>query len=80
MRSHLLPAISNLWRFEVEERVRIGKEIEKAMRLKKLTLQSLSEQTGVPKSTIHRWIVGEVPCSVVYWLKLKNKLINTDPS
>lgn len=54
----------------MDEKMRIGKEIEKALIRKKMTLKKASMLTGVPKSTIHRWICGEVPTGVWSLAKL----------
>lgn len=45
----------------MNERERIGCEIQKMIKKSGLTLKEVSEATGIPLSTIHRWTCGELP-------------------
>ncbi|MEC7277900.1 MAG: helix-turn-helix transcriptional regulator [Bdellovibrionota bacterium] len=54
----------------MNERERLGREIEKAIKKKDLTLKEVSAATGIPVSTIHRWICNELPTGAIMILKL----------
>lgn len=54
----------------MDERRRLGRSIEVAIVKKRLTLRQVSLATGIPKSTLHRWICGEIPSAVMVWFKL----------
>ena len=54
----------------MDERVKLGKMIEKAIKKKKMTLKEVSLETGIPVSTLHRWICGEMPMGIFMWSKL----------
>lgn len=54
----------------MDERVKLGKMIEEAIKRKGMTLKEVNEETGIPVSTLHRWICGEMPVGVLMWDRL----------
>lgn len=58
----------------MDERRKLGSSIEVAIVKRRLTLRQVSVATGIPKSTLHRWICGEIPRAVVAWIKINNLL------
>lgn len=47
------------------DQMKLDKNLKKMMESKKLSLKNLSDHVGVPSSTIHGWLNGAAPKSLV---------------
>jgi transcriptional regulator with XRE-family HTH domain len=54
------------------DQMKLDKNLKKMMLTKKLSLKTLSGQVGVPPSTIHGWLNGAAPKSLVDLKKISD--------